>query len=457
MHVGIIGFGFSGLMVAANLLRAATTPLTLYLIDEQANSVGVAYGTNNPDHLLNVRASNMSAWAQDAGHLVAWLAGDSGKEAAAVLGLRTDYSAQDFIPRALYGAYLRDIWHEAQEIAAHKHCSIKLVPSHAVALQGTENLAILTARGDAIAVDAVVLASGHEARPILPHVKSDHIIQNPWAEHAWQDAAHWASPVMIMGAGLTAVDAWLSLRNHGYRGEVIMTSRRARLPMVHAAPTAIFAFTDAEIAAQKTLRQMLRMLRKNIRDVGDWRVVVDALRPHTQALWQRLTTRDQLRFQRLLLPLWNIHRHRMAPEIAARVEQEIAAHSLKLVACRRMDVTLDDEGQLQVQMLHQNTTHQLQPSHIINCTGLGLDVARSENPLLKQLLADGVIEEHATDVGIVADKHYRAWGALHPRLYVLGSLLTGQLLESTAVPELRVQAASIAEKIRAVSLSTAEG
>jgi uncharacterized NAD(P)/FAD-binding protein YdhS len=449
MRVGIIGFGFSGLMVAASLLRAATAPLTLYLIDEQANSVGVAYGTNNPDHLLNVRASNMSAWAQDAGHLVAWLGSDAGKQAAAALGLRTNWGAQEFIPRALYGAYLRDIWHEAQEIAAHKHCSIKLVPSRAVALQGTESPAILTARGDAIAVDVVVLATGHEARPILPHVKSDHIIQNPWAEHAWQDAAQWASPVMIMGAGLTAVDALLTLRNKGYQGEVMMTSRRARLPMAHAAPTAIFAFTDAEIAAQKTLRQMLRMLRKNIREVGDWRVVVDALRPHTQPLWQRLTTHDQQRFQRLLLPLWNIHRHRMAPEIAARIEQERAATLLQLIACRRMDITTDDEGNLQVQMVCTNTTRRIQPSRIINCTGLGLDVARSENPLLTQLLADGMIEEHATDVGVAADKHYRAWGALYPKLYTLGSLLTGQLLESTAVPELRVQAASIAKAITA--------
>lgn len=447
MRVVIIGFGFSGLMVAANLLRETTAPLILYIIDEQANSVGVAYGTNNPDHLLNVRASNMSAWMQDAGHLVAWLESDAGKQAAAVLGLRTDWGAQDFIPRALYGAYLRDIWHEAQEIAAQKSCSIKLVPSRAVALQGSESPAILTARGDAIAVDAAVLATGHEARPILPHVKSDHIIQNPWAENAWNNAAQWASPVMIMGAGLTAVDALLSLRNNGYRGEVMMTSRRARLPMMHASPTAIFAFTDAEIAAQKTLRQMLQTLRSKIRKVGDWRVVIDALRPHTQALWQRLTTREQLRFQRLLLPLWNIHRHRMAPEIAARVEQEIAAASLQLVACKRLDVMVGEDGHLQVQMQHKNTTHQLRPSRIINCTGLGLDVARSDNPLLKQLLADRVIEEHATDIGIAADKYYRAWGALHPRLYALGSLLTGQLLESTAVPELRVQAAVIAKKL----------
>jgi uncharacterized NAD(P)/FAD-binding protein YdhS len=149
----------------------------------------------------------------------------------------------------------------------------------------------------------------------------------------------------------------------------------------------------------------------------------------------------------MLAPLWNTHRHRMAPEIAARVEAEIAAQNVRVVACNNVEAREDAQGKLAVTLTSNHATHALNPSRILNCTGLSLSLTRSENPLLKQLLAARMIEEHATGVGLVADAHYRAWGLLHPNLYCIGSLLTGQLLESTAVPELRVQAAGVAKNL----------
>ena len=101
-RIAIIGFGFSGLMVVANLVREATAPLAIYIIDDASEGFGVAYGTSNTDHLLNVRASNMSAYADAPVHLVEWLAGDEGIVAAKGLGLHGSYGAEDFVPRALY-------------------------------------------------------------------------------------------------------------------------------------------------------------------------------------------------------------------------------------------------------------------------------------------------------------------------------------------------------------------
>jgi len=440
-RIGVIGFGFSGLMTVAKIVRAAASPCILYII-EDGQGFGVAYGTQNPEHLLNVRAGGMSAWEDAPDDFVQWLKSADAAKSKAKHSLEANYGADDFLPRVLYGAYLEFIWRDTQTHAAEKKLEIKLVPSRAVAVQHSNGLAVLSERGDAIAVDKIVLAAGHEVKPIFAHIKSSHIIQNPWAVDALARAANWQSPVLLIGTGLTAVDMVLSLRRAGYTGEIIATSRRGLLPQPHATPTAIFSFTPQEISTHQTLRTLLPLVRKKIREVGDWRVVVDALRPHTQTIWQRLGTPDQQRFLKHLSPIWNIHRHRMAHEIAARLDTEIVAGTLRIIASKKLDVQMEDE-KLFVAI---NTTAQ-RVSRILNCTGLELDLARSGNPLLRQLLADGMLEPHANGLGVASDRYRRAWGVLHPNLYVIGSLLTGQLLESTAVPELRVQAAMVVQAL----------
>lgn len=432
MTLAIIGFGYSGAMVLANVVRAAAAPCTVYLITETLDPRGVAYATRNPFHLLNVRAENMSAVAEDADHFVRWLAQHHAGH----------YTAKDFVPRSIYGDYLEAIWQETQALAQQKHILIRHVPSRAVAIQQGTVPAVLTARGDAIAAPHIVLAVGHEVKPILTGLPAASVLQNPWKDDAFADAAAWASPVALMGMGLTAIDVLFSLRHAGYTGEVIACSRRGYVPQAHQDTVRAFAFAAEEIAAQKTLRGMLRMVRRAVAHHGDWRAVVDALRPHTQALWQRLSPRDQQRFLTRLSPLWNTHRHRMAPEIAARLAAERASGGLRLLSAPDLAVKATEDA-----LLLTCDGETVTPSRLINCTGLELNLARSANPLLRQLLAEGLVEPHGSLLGVVADPSLRAWGRLHPHLFVLGSLLTGQLLESTAVPELRVQAARIAHSI----------
>ena len=444
MRVAVLGFGFSGGMVVANLVRAATAPLTIYIVAEETEPRGVAYSTQNPEHLLNVRASNMGAFADQVGDFAHWLTTDEAKQQQARLGISGALNGADFAPRMLFGGYLTSIWQRTQVLSAEKNIDIKIVPTRAVAVQPGETLSILTARGDAIAVDKVVVAVGHETKLILTHIKNEKIVQNPWVQGAFDAAANWVSPVMVMGAGLTAVDMVLSLRRAGYQGEIIACSRSGLMPRVHAAPGSIYSFDAEEIAAHKKLLPLLRVVRHAVRVHGDWRAVIDALRPHTQRLWQGLSSNDQQRLLRRLLPLWGVHRHRMAPQIAARIDGEIVAGTLRIVASRKLDV-FEENGVLQVRAGEMAFS----PSRILNATGLELNLARSSNHLLRQLLADGLVEPHVTGLGVATDHALRAWGAAHPNLYMIGSLVTGQLLESTAVPELRGQAAEIAQSIAA--------
>ncbi len=427
-RIGIIGFGFSGLMVATHLVRQAAPGGIIYIIADDFSARGMAYGTGDTAHLLNVTAGRMGAFPDAIDGFYAWMQTANGALAKQRWKLTQDYAPTEFVPRALYGEYLADIWRRTQEAAAERGVMLKLVETRATRVRTEGGLAILTARGDAIAVEAAVLAIGNETKAIAWQAEGTQVIQTPWAEGALAGAAQWASPVMLVGAGLTAVDTVMSLRAAGYTGEIIATSRHGNWPAAHALRASHFEFQKDELFAQKNLRALLHYVRQQIAETGDWRAVIDGLRPHTQTLWQKFSARDQQRFIARLMPLWNVHRHRMAAEIAAQLAGDA---KLRLEACKNIAARIAE----------------LRPSHLINCTGSVLRATESRNPLMKQLLADHVVEPHGNGIGVAVDPSCRAWGSAHPQLYVVGTWMTGQLLESTAVPELRVQAAAVAKQI----------
>jgi uncharacterized NAD(P)/FAD-binding protein YdhS len=446
-RIAILGFGFSGLMVAATLVREAVEGTLLYIIADDLSALGLAYGTVDLDHLLNVPAGKMGAFADTIDGFLKWLTSYDGAQAKQQLEIAVAYGAEDFVPRALYGRYLQSIWRDTQALAQKRGILLKLVEARATYIRRDNALAILTERGDAIAVDRIVLATGHEVKPILPHVTAPYIVQDPWAKEAFAGAAEWAAPVALMGVGLTAVDVVMRLRNLGYKGEIIAFSRHGLLPQPHRSGLGAYSWNQTELFAQQNLQQLVRYVRSKVTQHqaagGDWREVIDALRPHTQTLWQKLTLRDQQRFLTRLLSFWNVHRHRMAPEIAARIQAEITKGGLRIIASKQYRVLME-EGRITLALHAEGAEHLFYPSRIINCTGPQMDVTRSAKTLLRQAVADHVIEPHATTLGIAVDPNHRAWGTAYPALYVVGPLMTGQLLESTAVPELRIQAAQVA-------------
>jgi uncharacterized NAD(P)/FAD-binding protein YdhS len=413
-RIGIIGFGFSGLMLATHLVRRAAPETEIYLIDPALNARGMAYSTPYLQHLLNVRAHNMSAFAEEPLHFVAWLAQH-----------HPHYTPQDFVPRRIYGDYLESIWQQTQALAAERKIYLRLVPSMAVAIakQG-DALAITTERGDAIAVERIVLATGNETKA-LP-AATGRMLQTPWAVGAITQAATEPGPILLVGTGLTGVDTILALRAEGYAGEIIAYSRHGLLPQPHRDYGPAEALAASEIAALRTVRHWAAWLRRKSHAATDWRAVVDGLRPFTQHAWAALGVRQQQLFFRRVASFWGVHRHRMAPQVAQQ---------------------LRDDAKLSVMDRKQYKASNVKPILTINCTGSELRIDKSGTPLVKNLLAQGMIEPHGNGVGLAADAKYRAWGEAYPHLFCIGPLMTGQLLESIAVPELRVQAQQIAEEL----------
>ena len=100
--IAIVGAGFSGTMAATHLLREARSPLRVVLIERaETAGAGIAYREQSDRHLLNVRAEGMSAFPDQPGHFLRWLADYRGDEALV--------NPAAFLPRRLYGHYLRDV------------------------------------------------------------------------------------------------------------------------------------------------------------------------------------------------------------------------------------------------------------------------------------------------------------------------------------------------------------
>jgi uncharacterized NAD(P)/FAD-binding protein YdhS len=197
------------------------------------------------------------------------------------------------------------------------------------------------------------------------------------------------------------------------------------------------------------LRRLRREVRASAAKGGDWRGVVDSLRPHTAKVWRTLTERDRARFLAHLRPYWEIHRHRMAVNVARRFHELLGQSLVRVVAGTVAYVHADDRGaRLYVRQRGDERLIELRVSWVINCTGPAACNSAESNPAIGSLLVHGWVRRDALSLGLDTSSDGNAIdleGREVPDLFVVGTLRKPLLWESTAVPELRSQAASVAQ------------
>lgn len=428
LPVAIVGGGFSGTMVAANLARKGIDSV---LIDGAGRAGhGVAYSTREPAHVLNVRAEVMSAWADDLDHFVRVAEADGGDR-------------RDFVQRQQFGRYLRGILEDTIDSGR-----LRVVERHAVEAEpGEDGWKLQLDNGEELRASGLVLAIGNQPPEPLPFGRdSSRVIHNPWSGDALaavEDLAETNQDVMLVGTGLTMVDAVLSLDAAGHRGGIVALSRRGLIPRGHT--DSVPASIAAEDVPHGHVRTIWRWLRKHGAEVG-WRSAVDALRPHSHRLWQSLPVREQKRFARHARPWWDVHRHRIAPDVAALLQGLIAEDRLRIVAGRIQSVEADDDG-LEVAYRPRGSSRvdQGRFAYMINCTGPLGTISRTRDPLLKGMLADGLIRPDQLGIALDVDEKSRVAGA--DRAWAMGPLTKGRYWEIIAVPDIRGQAAAVADDI----------
>lgn len=386
---------------------------------------GVAYSTTEPAHLLNVRAEGMSARADDPDHFARRFESEGGDR-------------RGFAERRLFGRYLRELLDQSGS---------KVERSTAVGAkrEGGGWLVELN-NGTRLRARAVALAIGNqEPEPLRAFATAGaHYINNPWADEARSAVSKLVESggsTLLIGTGLTMVDLALSLDAAGHRGRIVALSRRGQIPRSHAdfdpAPV------DLDAVPQGDLRGLWRWLRRRSAEVG-WRAAVDSLRPHSHALWQSLDRDQQRRFLRHARPWWDVHRHRIAPQVAETIHRMVAEGQLEIVA-GRIVAARDAAGSLEVEFRRRGAERSTIERfyYAFNCTGPLHAIERTCDPLLRGLLDGGDVRADPLGIGLETDERSRVGNGL----WALGPLTKGRYWEIIAVPDIRDQAAAVAEDI----------
>ena len=427
--VTIVGGGYSGTILAAELAKRGVSSVVVERRERIAR--GAAYSTEEPAHLLNVPAHNMSAFADDPGHFLRRFEASGGERGG-------------FAERRFYGDYLGAIFEEALATGL-----VEAAQGEAVAAERVDERWLVTLRdGRQLKSRALVLAVGNEAPAGFSTLDGlgERYVRDPWRPGAAADAAKLAGEggaVLILGTGLTMVDTVLSLDESGFAGPMLALSRRGLSPRAHAAFEP--APTGLEDVPRGSVRGLLRWLRERSARVG-WRAAVDSLRPHSHALWNALPIAEQQRFLRHARPWWDVHRHRIAPEVARRIAALIAEGRLEVIAGRIQSARTDGDSLLAaVQRRGADEPRPVRVSAIIDCTGPLGSVSRTANPLLRSLLDSGAARPDWLDLGLELGQGARVAGS--QSLWAIGPLTKGRHWEIVAVPDIRAQAAGIAAEI----------
>jgi uncharacterized NAD(P)/FAD-binding protein YdhS len=450
----IVGAGFSGTVLAANLLRRIGPHPSEVILVERGLSMGrgVAYAQREFPFLLNVPAARLSADSRDPLQFLDF--------ARQRLGTA---HAEDYLPRALYGDYLQDVLLQAER-AAPPHVRLTRVFGEVIAVEPSrtgKSWAAQFADRPALEADVLVLALGNP----------------PAAEHSWSSGVKhhegfrqtpWDLPktltaqnsVLIVGNGLTMADVTSSLSRDASQTPTLHTiSRRGLLPRPQSAFRADALRGDGEalLAHARSVRRLLRASRTMAREIeklgGDWREVVAFIRGLVPSLWRKMPEAERRRFVRHLQVHWDMYRHRLPPQLMQRIEELRRRGKLHIHAGRIQEVSVID-GRLQVSWRPRGSheTRSLMADLIVNATGPDYRIERTADPLLKSLLRAGQVCADALNLGIRSADFgacVDARGHISPNLFYLGPLLRAQHWDATAAAELRDHAEQLAAHLSA--------
>jgi uncharacterized NAD(P)/FAD-binding protein YdhS len=445
VEVAIVGAGFSGTALAAHLLRLTPRSRLRVAVCERAAAVGrgLAYGTVCAGHLLNVPASRMSLYPDSPGHFLSWLR--ARRDAAA--------GPDRFAPRTWYGDYLEECLAEAG--AQAESGAFSAVRAEASDAQRCGDQWVLRlAGGGALRCEALVLATGHASpRPLPGEERGRGVVNDPWREGVPAVVAPDARAV-IVGSGLTMVDLLVSLREAGLRSAVRIISRHGRLPLAQPEPRPASRPPAPGWSPPPgtPLRELVAGVRREARRLAaegqTWHAAVDAIREVTPQLWQAFPDADRARFLRHVRPLWEVHRHRLAPDIARWLDCEVRAGGLDLIAGRVVRVSPDAESSVVAYLPRgsRDESH-VRADLVLNATGPAADPIHASDSLMRRLLERGDIARDPHGIGLRLDESGQALGAdgrPRPGLFILGPARRARDWEATAVPELSRHAHALA-------------
>lgn len=452
LDLAIVGGGFSGLCTAFHLFthQGLNPRFRCAIIDPGGRlGAGVAYQTDSPHHLLNVRARGMSITDRDTGSFARWLS-----EAAPEL------SPDDFVPRGLYRCYINECLSRAIELRPPG--ALTLLRDEVRAVEPKADSAWYHVRlqsGRTLRARAVVLAIGN----LPPKSSLDNgLLRTPWEPGA---GYHRLATLAIVGAGLTALDVILEAEASGFSGRYSVISPHGRFPTTHHEPhlpiPSELRDWAAQLAASRPgLVPLLRAFQHKRKSGVDWQHLVDSFRRHSPDIWSSFNLQDKRRFLRHFRNLWNIHLHRSCDRSMQVVARVIRSGRLDQIAARVTGVVKRDGclGPAVRLLLQSGQPATLDVDMAVNGTGLFSDILQTDSPLVAQLIGDGLVRPDEFRLGLKTNGNGQLLsgdGVVHQDLFTIGTLRRGEELESTAVPEIRRQVRIMVDEIVRQAAQTA--
>ncbi|WP_246237787.1 FAD/NAD(P)-binding protein [Pseudomonas akapageensis] len=454
----IVGGGLSGTMLAVQLLRLPGSRRIRVIEPRSELGRGEAYSATELGHTLNGNAARMSVDPDNPDDLTQWLEqylASGGWPEAAQQAVPV---AELFPPRGIFGLYVQQRLAEAQAVGAHYGSSVEHIRAEVVDVRtGSESVTLQLSDDRVLHGAFAVLATGMFAAARTAQRQSSGLnaaAVDPWDVQAMRRIDP-RGRVVIIGSGLTMVDALESLQQAGHRGPIDVYSRHGLLPHVRRQLPAWVDF----LALDHTLRsprQVMRALREQCRQAQaagiDWQAPLDTVRVHIARLWSQASERQKRQFVRHVRPWWESHHHRSPPQGAAlleRLQREGRLH-VHAASLQGLEAVAGEPVSVRLRFRGEDRSRVVSAAALINSTGIEYDWRRVARPLPQRLLERGLVQPGPLALGIAADAGgavVDAGGVVSTRLFAMGPPLRGMWWESTAVTDVALQAKALAARL----------
>ena len=374
----IVGSGFSAASLALHLAAEGVPGDQMTIVGPGRLGSGQAYGCVADEFRLNVRADLQRIWPDDPLHFADWAASRLAGDSEAVTDVGIFYRRRDFAD------------YVEQEIAAcpgmkavtHRQSLVTAITSQ------TGGWHVHLDSADDISARIVILATGNPS-PDWPFPDAPEdcptLIRSPW-KGDWPSEVGRRAEILVIGGGLTALDALHVLHHRGHEGRITIVTPEGMLPPVqtdwHDAPTVDW---PDRLRGSGFLRFMRQSVEDDDWSKTEWQRRFEGLRIDISQAWRRLPARDQARLLGRVGWLWSLARFRAGPQPATSADAMLASGQLSIIADRVTGLTTGSDGRHQASLAAGSD---MTADTVINCSGAGRD------RLVSRLIDDGVIAAH---------------------------------------------------------------
>ncbi len=434
--IAIVGFGFCGIMVFGNILKKISTkksPTKIkFIIFEKdgEEALGAGFSNFNDNYILNVPAKKMSPFENSPDDFLNFL-----KENYP--DIYNKNGPDGYVSRNVYGKFLKKLRNDFFNLANDLKIDCELVQKAVIDIEDGFKIHTKDVFFDA---DEIIISSSFVQSKLNYCLNDEKIISPLWSKNSanfhQKNNFKIDDKICIIGTGLSAVDVLVGLNAKNFAGKIYAISRRGNFPQPHFLQQNIISNqslidliddNDAKLGILNISLKFRKYLRSNKN--YDLRHLIDSIRPKTKFLWQNLDEKNKKFFLKKILPYWNIFRHRVPNSSLETIHNMIKNNQLDIIKSSAKSIEKSDG-----KFIIKTNKNNLECDYVVNC--LGFDYNIKNYPLIESMVKKNLLKK---DLILVQSNN--------SKIHLVGGLNIGRDFEITAVPDIRVDANLVAQKI----------